>query len=271
PSSQKSFLKKKGTQNFFNVLKDDEKFSRLDLDIDKLKDNYNLDYEEFTVNSFYKYLAKTYLKKKKKQIIGDKDPRNLENVRKLNILFPESFFIHLIRDPRDIVLSKTKANWSKNRPFWVHAFISNTQYNIGVRQIRNQLVNKSIEVKYEELIEHPKRKLSEICMQIGVEFDDEMLNFGKSAKELVSESEMQWKKETLGPILKTNKFKWQNELSIFHVELINSICYRFIKDNKYEMGKHNLYRVLFTVFPIFRITAVLFTQFYKLFNFFNKK
>ena len=54
------------------------------------------------------------------------------------------------------------------------------------------------------------------------------------AKKLVSKSELSWKKETLGPLLRNNLNKWEKELSKKEIVLIQLCCKEIINSN-YEL------------------------------------
>jgi len=47
--------------------------------------------------------------------IGDKDPRLVEFLPLVKTLFPDAHVIQVIRDPRDVLVSKKKAAWSKDK------------------------------------------------------------------------------------------------------------------------------------------------------------
>ena len=49
--------------------------------------------------------------------IGDKDPRNIDYIEKIQSKYPKSKIITLIRDPRSVVASRLKAKWSKKYLF----------------------------------------------------------------------------------------------------------------------------------------------------------
>ena len=46
------------------------------------------------------------------------------------VRFPKSFLIHIIRDPRDVILSRMKSDWGKDTSFAVHLAEHNVQLTI---------------------------------------------------------------------------------------------------------------------------------------------
>ena len=167
-------------------------------------------------------------------IYGDKDPRNIDYLTKIKTIIKESIFIHIIRDPRDVVLSRTKANWSKKLPFFLHAVIYSIHVSRGKKQGKILGKNCYYEIHYEDLISDPETSLKSLCSFLKIEFDTSMLtDFNLAAETLVSRNEIQWKKETMGPLLNKNYGKWQSCLSDFQIKIIESICSESFKDNQY--------------------------------------
>ena len=182
----------------------------------------------------YDALLAVYLKRKGKEIIGDKDPRNIDFLSQLNAFYPEGKVIHMIRDPRDVVLSRTKADWSKGRPFYLHAYMYITQIKRGRRLGKEKYGIDYKEIFYEDLIGDPVKVLNELCEFLNVNFEEKMLDFSNSAKELVDKGEMQWKKETIGPLLVGNMNKWKRELTEEQIGLIQCVCKPVFNKNMYS-------------------------------------
>lgn len=185
----------------------------------------------------YSLLLDNYLKVKKKTLIGDKDPRNIDFIPQLKNFFPSSKVIHIIRDPRDVVLSRTKADWSKGWPLSLHAYMYNTQITRGRKSGRKLFHDNYFEVYYEDLIQQPEKELEQICFFLNIPFDKKMLNFGLSAKELVDKSEIHWKKETFGPLLSSNKGKWRKAFNESQIDLIQRVCKSSLKKLPYKKEK----------------------------------
>ena len=204
-------LKKHGKKRLGDFLSNDYLMKRLGLDIPAIINN--MDFKPKSLSQdIYCSLLDVYKKKENKSIVGDKDPRLIEYLPFIKKFFPNSYVIHIIRDPRDVLLSKMKTDWSKNRPWVLHVLINKIQLSYAVKA-RGYFGDRFIEIKYEELLQNPEIVLKDMCKKIHIDFEANMLRFALSAKKLVSDNEMQWKKETLGPLLKNNKNKWKTQLS----------------------------------------------------------
>jgi hypothetical protein len=105
---------------------------------------------------------------------GDKTPSYVREIPLLNTLFPESRFIHLIRDGRDVALSVIDL-----RRLPHNAPSAGFYWQRGVRAGRSaglQLgLDRYREVHYEDLASRPEESLREIASYLGLAFEREML------------------------------------------------------------------------------------------------
>ncbi|KZX84978.1 hypothetical protein A3715_03980 [Oleiphilus sp. HI0009] len=158
--------------------------------------------------------------------VGDKDPKLIEYLPLLVATFPESVIVHIKRDPRDVLASKKKADWSKSRPSSMHIAAGYAQEKAFQSFKMRSGFKNIVEVVYEDLISDPESVLREVCAQMEITFERRMLNFGAASEKLVSQEEMQWKGETLGPLLTNNANKWMAQLTPFEIvvcEGVNSV------------------------------------------------
>lgn len=166
--------------------------------------------------------------------VGDKDPRMIEFLPLLAKICEDSSVIHIIRDPRDVLASKKKAAWSSRGHVWKHVFANRVQFLLGHRTGPRQFSENYHEIIYEELISSPRNVLTALAQRIGLPFDERMLSFAGAARKLVSSSELSWKKETLGPLLKDNKGKWKSLLDPKEILLTEACCREAIKVGGYH-------------------------------------
>lgn len=221
----------KGPNSVIEKLQSDEPFMRLDIDpkeiISQISDHSDKDV------SLYNLILNNYILNDI-DWLGDKDPRLVEYLGLLKYINPKSFVIHVIRDPRDVLVSKKKAKWSKKGHVWKHIFANRIQYVIGCRDGMAIFGSNYHEIVYEELISSPEEILRSLCNKINIDFDSNMLSYVSEAYKLMSPSEVSWKKETIGPILENNKNKWISGLSSKEVELVQRCCKKQFADVGYE-------------------------------------
>ncbi|MDP6965953.1 MAG: sulfotransferase [Candidatus Marinimicrobia bacterium] len=218
--------KGKGEQALKQLLLSDRWLTRLGLDLSEILGKIEFDGQPVSL-AIYSKILRTWLAKEKKVIIGDKDPRSIEFLPQLHRLFPEASVIHLYRDPRDVLLSRKKAQWSKNRSIYNHLFVNTVQLKLAHRQIKI-FGCRAIEVAYEQLTTSTEEVLRSICTLLNVDYESGMLDFTESARKLVSADEMQWKKETLAPLTGSSVGRWEKDLTAWEVALVEkNVCAAF--------------------------------------------
>jgi len=172
-----------------------------------------------------------------KSRVGDKDPKNIDSLPALAEAFPGAFVIHLVRDPRDVLLSRTKAAWSAKRPWWTHPWIYREQLRHGGRMGRLLFGERYLELRYEDLLAEPEAKLRRLLRHVELDWDPAVLSFGESAARLVDERELAWKRETLGPLLAGNCGKWREGLRPAQVAYCEEVCREAFQLHGYEPSR----------------------------------
>ena len=249
-------IENKGAESFLQILEKDEAFKRLDISISEID---SLQGSSLDLLNVYEEFMHIYATRKAKNIIVDKDPRNLDFVKTIIQLVPNAGIIQIVRDPRDVVLSKTKAKWSSNRPYWLHALIGSAQLKNSAKSIEELDKTQYIQIYYEELLAKPEEVLTKLTSFIGVSFESSMLDFGASANELVSKKEMQWKKETLGPLLISNTEKWKNAFSPKQIAIIEKFSKWSMKKYNYDQSSVMTELSNFSRFTIFIVSQISYT------------
>lgn len=121
-------------------------------------------------------LVNSFLEQKRsrdgKQLVGATVHRHFD---RLLHVWPDARYIHLLRDGRDVARSCIRMGWVGNvwtgADRWIEAERLWTA-------IRTRLPDtRYCEVRYEELIGHPRESLEAICDFLRVPFDEAMLSF----------------------------------------------------------------------------------------------
>lgn len=223
--AQKTISSKEERALFVKALAEDNNYQRSEIDpeaIVEVGDSYAAIYHKF---------LNLYCDNKGKQLVGDKDPRVIDFIAKLVNLTTAPKLIHIMRDPRAVVASRMKADWSKHWPFFLHIFLYRAQFERGRNKGKSLFGNDYHELYYEDLIADPSLQLGLICDFLKVPFAAEMLEFQTSARELIDKREYQWKKETTGPLLSANADKWKTSLSKEQIFMIESLCSGIFKSH----------------------------------------
>lgn len=177
-------------------------------------------------------------------LVGDKDPKNIEFLPELAAAYPQARVLHIVRDPRAVLASRMKAAWSRDRPWWMHPLVQSTQWRCGRRQGPRLFGARWMELRYEDLLADPEGKLREVCAHLGLDFDPAMLNFADAARRLVAPSELDWKRNNLGPLQTGNANKWRSELGPREVAWVETVCAAAMRTHGYTAEAPSVRRLL---------------------------
>lgn len=176
-----------------------------------------------TAGAVYRALLGCVAEDLGKAQVGDKDPRAIEWIGLVPWVADRARIVHVVRDPRDVVVSKTKAAWSKDGSFIKHLFANRVQIRIAINEGPQLFGSRYCVVIYEDLLEKTDDTLRKLCSDLSIRYDRQMIKFYQVAERLVAEDEYSWKKETLGPLNLANQGKWRDSLTPYQVALTERI------------------------------------------------
>ncbi len=171
----------------------------------------NSPHEQLDKSVFFS-ICNAYKKKRGKSICIEKTPDNVRFVEKILSLFPNSKFIYIIRDGRDVALSLNKVDWEwpyqgfqSNFIYW-HSITHKLSTNKHIQSTNTHLI------RYEDLLDDPNIHIGKVCNFLNIIFEAEMLIPNGSENDLI-EPTTTTKDNIRKKILPNNKFKWKTELS----------------------------------------------------------
>jgi hypothetical protein len=143
---------------------------------------------------------------------GDKTPPYILILPELTRMYPDSRFIHLIRDGHDVAKSVLDAEWADrwwhhNAGDWIRAL------DCHWRWMRSDIRDRILEVRYEKLVLETEATLKEICRFIDEEFEPGMLAWERQVDRLLPSRQMIFHpklKQRIGP---EGTFRWKREMS----------------------------------------------------------
>jgi hypothetical protein len=115
---------------------------------------------------------------------GDKTPSHLLRLDDIAELLPETRFVHLIRDGRDVALALVAAGFGP-RTLEEAALHWQSRVSTGRRLGTALGPARYREVRYEALVADPASTLREVCAFLDLTFDEAMLHHEHSAETLV--------------------------------------------------------------------------------------
>jgi Sulfotransferase family len=170
----------------------------------------------------YRYILEGYGATRGARRFGEKTPSNIRHLDALASLFPNCRIIHVVRDPRATVASRTKV------PIFSKDVISHSiKWKLDIccgrafAQTGSQIY---CEIDYEKLVVEPAATLRQVCRFLGEEYDHRMLEYHQSSKRYIKDEP--WKHGTQEPVYRSSIETWRRELSEDQIHLIEWITGR---------------------------------------------
>jgi len=169
-----------------------------------------------------------------KKIWGLKDPQLTEHLDAIKQFLPDARYIVIIRDARAVTRSYIENAWGLGTNCYTGALRWKKEVQMQLDFV-NELGDKVLMFKYEDLVLNQEQTLKKICGFINVPFDPSMLNYqNKKSFVMVSrESSNTFKK--LDPKIIV---KWKKELSEHQIKIVNMVCCGLLKRLDYEVDKY---------------------------------
>lgn len=151
--------------------------------------------------------------------VGEKSPVHTHFVGPLARDFPKARFVHVLRDPRAVVLSRIKAGFGSslvgpNVDRWRRAARMHREHADRLGPSRYLLV------KYEDLVTAQEPTLRRICEFLSIPFSDAMLQHHKRERKGFEDRSTDWMTNTLKPVFTSSVDKWKTDLKPAHIAMI---------------------------------------------------
>ncbi|MGH9196508.1 MAG: sulfotransferase family protein [Acidimicrobiia bacterium] len=129
-------------------------------------------------------LYRLYARLHNKSRYGDKTPSYLLEMPEIAGLFLEARFVHVVRDGRDVFLSRKDAGFKPdtaegNAVVWKQFVTRGRLDGLAIGSFRYR------EIRYEDLIRDPETQVRSLCSFLELEFDPRMLEYYARAESLV--------------------------------------------------------------------------------------
>jgi hypothetical protein len=111
---------------------------------------------------------------------GDKTPAYVRRMPMIGAELAEARFVHLIRDGRDVALSRRRRGMGASKPMAETARLWRRRIEDARGQAR-RLRGRYLELRYEDLVAAPEPALRSVCDLVELEFDPAMLRHHEGA------------------------------------------------------------------------------------------
>lgn len=165
-----------------------------------------------------------------------KDLRVYDWATLLAPILDQTRFIYMVRDPRDMALSWSKAPALRGGVLraaetWVE---DQKAYSRLVTQLEATTGIRVPVINYEALLVEPSKTLKHACSALGLTFEPEMINFHEESRNQYHASMVAEWKNTGRPLISTNAGKFKKELSIEEIRYIETVCAEGMSSLNYE-------------------------------------
>ncbi len=144
--------------------------------------------------------------------VGDKLPNNFERLWLLALAFPRATFIYCRRDPMPNCVSCFTNPLSRGR----HGYAMNLESLGRYYRLHSELMEywkkvlpiKILTIKYEELVNEPEYNIKRIIEHVGVDWEENCLNFHKNRRAVSTPSRKQVSKSiSKAPVTNWRRFE----------------------------------------------------------------
>jgi hypothetical protein len=155
--------------------------------------DFGLDADEFARRAADQDLAgvlrafySLYAESQGKSRWGEKTPGYVRSMDSIAAVLPEARFVHLIRDGRDVALSRRARGMGADKPMAKTANLWRRRIE-DARAQAHDLDGRYLELRYEDLVADPEPQLRRVCEFIELDFDPAMLRHDEGADERLAE------------------------------------------------------------------------------------
>ncbi|MBU1231082.1 MAG: sulfotransferase [Proteobacteria bacterium] len=141
--------------------------------------------QPFSVTAGFRLFYRMYAERFGKERWGDKTPLYGRHLRRIQALFPEARFLHVIRDGRDASLSLRQCWFSPGDDMRVLAQF--WRKNILETREEAKGVGHYLEVRFEELLLDTEAVVRRVCLFLDLPFDASMLRYHQRTPERLRE------------------------------------------------------------------------------------
>ena len=209
--------------------------------------------EAFTAPDALRSFYAIYQERQGKPRWGDKTPIYVKNMRKIERTLPETRFIHVIRDGRDVALSRWKRTLGDKDPAPASQVAEGWQRRIRRAQKQGSKLDHYLELRYEDLVTDTEPNLRRICEFLELDWDPVVLRYYEHAAERMAEmardlpatdgkptrpgeERMQAHAMTQKPPDPSAMYRWREKMSAEDVAAFDSAAGELLAELGYEVS-----------------------------------
>ncbi len=232
------------TSELLPLLFEHPRFARLEMEpevVEKLfAEGAPLGYADFVSRLF-----DLYGENRGKPLVGEKSPGYVRHIPTLSGLWPYARFVHVIRDGRDVSLSVLSwkkrhklarfSTWAQD-PLTTVALWWEWHVRMGVEDGSELGGSRYRELRYEALVQRPVRAVREVCLWLGLDYDEAMLAYHEGQRVRGHGHAARGPGLPVTPGLRS----WKSQMAHDDVVRFEAACADLIEDLGYERATARL-------------------------------
>ena len=197
-------------KSFWNSIKNDFRYNLWDIDeINPRASNF----KQLFTKICDQYAKKNKVNSNKIKYYIDHTTENLEYSIYLSKLFPNSKFIHIVRDVRGCASSVIKLDWGPNDVFEANSWWNRSlAYGLAAELY---LKEKIIRIKFEDIINNPQESLNKIYLFLDLKSND--LNVKTAKRNLLPKYTLNQHFLVGKSLQKSRVYAWKKQLSKYEI------------------------------------------------------
>lgn len=153
---------------------------------------------------------------------GDKTPRYVERIPLIASLFPDSLFVHLVRDGRDVALSYADVPFGP-KTVGSAARLWAKRVRAGIEHGRPLGDERYLELHYENMVDDAEGRAKLLCDFLHLDFDPGMLDYTERARSAVLDRARHYNPHVLDKPIKRTR-SWEEDMAEDHIEMFEAIA-----------------------------------------------
>lgn len=143
--------------------------------------------DDFNAGDALRAFYAIYAERQGKPRWGEKTPAYVRKMRRIEQALPEARFIHVIRDGRDVALSRWKRTLSEGKRAPAGQVAEGWQRRIRRAQKQGRRLSHYMELRYEDLVTDTEENLRRISGFLELPWDPAMLTYYEHAADRMAE------------------------------------------------------------------------------------
>lgn len=215
------------------------KFETWNLNFDdilySIKESKPNNYQELVREVYRGYARKSG---KKSAYFGDKNNYYINNVEKIEEIFPGCKKIFIVRDGRDVACSYLELEHKKISSMYSPNLTKDVtkiakEWRKSVEVMTHWTAGGALNIRYEDLVLDPNATLKKVCEFLNVAYSENMLDYYKNNDE--PEEFKAWKGKTFEPIEGSSVGRYKRDLSLGQLAAFENISKEMLKKAGYEV------------------------------------